>query len=595
MAKTVELQVGEPEIQYRVPQPDYLIVPVGGGKKVKIAREESGISDDAWDALRERPDVELPPEFGPDYKPEPSTLERFGAGAKELGAKYLLGTLGGELGRAVLAKDFAENPTVQRVVQGAKDEISAQAANLAEAAAPSAMAAMQKREAQEDAAAIPEPAAPIAPEQMLLPPGAAQPGAVGPPAQPAKPKAASGAGGVPSREKELRAAFDLQLKAQEMAAAAEKERIRQQGELQDAQLQEAIAREKRMADLQGAYQRDYEAQLTGLKKSIADFNDTRTTPDPGRWWGSRSTSQKMMAGIGMLFGAFGAPATGGENRAVGVITKLIDDDISAQKFAIQAALDRGRTDIANRQNLLGLMRQKFGDDVQAESAAKLAALERFELQMDQVARRMAPAEAEAKLTAAKGQLQALKAKEAEAFAHRAHERAVQSAELALRMGKLGAPGIPDAAISGNVDANSLSADQRERFIPGLGLALDKEAAKKVREQTGNYGALSADLGRLIEFRRGFGPTGVFNRDQLAAARVLAKRVQLGLKEDGTLGALDKGAQAFLEEMVSDPGRVGFELSKLEGLKSSIDSGYRKKLKPYMATAQSGVGEAFRRR
>jgi hypothetical protein len=147
-------------------------------------------------------------------------------------------------------------------------------------------------------------------------------------------------------------------------------------------------------------------------------------------------------------------------------------------------------------------------------------------------------------------------------------------------------------VDGDTDPNTLTKEQRERFTPGLGLALDDKAAGEVRKRTGNYSALQSDLAKLIAFRKSYGSETIPG-EKLAAARAIAKRVELGLKEDGQLGTLDNGSVEFLKQMTGgDIGSYGQVLPKLEALQGSIREGYKARLAPYMATRRADDARNF---
>jgi hypothetical protein len=113
-----------------------------------------------------------------------------------------------------------------------------------------------------------------------------------------------------------------------------------------------------------------------LESMISEFDSKKV--DAGHFWGSRSTEQKLSIGIGMFLGAFGGP---GGNAAVQVVEDAIKRDIDIQK----TDLEKGKTKIGMQQNLLGQMREQFGDERQAEAAAKLAMLQQAEMKTRAIA------------------------------------------------------------------------------------------------------------------------------------------------------------------------------------------------------------------
>lgn len=80
--------------------------------------------------------------------------------------------------------------------------------------------------------------------------------------------------------------------------------------------------------------KDADARDAALRAKIAAANAEKI--DPERYWNSRSTGGKILAGIGIILGGMGQGLMRrGENPAMQVINKAIDDDIAAQKGHIE--------------------------------------------------------------------------------------------------------------------------------------------------------------------------------------------------------------------------------------------------------------------
>lgn len=125
--------------------------------------------------------------------------------------------------------------------------------------------------------------------------------------------------------------------------------------------------------------------------------------DKDHFWATRSTDQKILAGIGLFLGAFGG-VRDGSNPAVKVIENAINQDIETQKANIEL---KGRAATAQN-NVYQSMREKFGDDRAAEAATRLAALNRVDMQLKTTAAKYGGQEIAGKLMQAQGQIEVAK-------------------------------------------------------------------------------------------------------------------------------------------------------------------------------------------
>lgn len=103
--------------------------------------------------------------------------------------------------------------------------------------------------------------------------------------------------------------------------------------------------------------------------------------DPDRWWGSRSTGQKIGAYVAAIAGGLNSPNTGGRNMGLDQINKEIDNDIDAQK----ATLSNRHAALGLRQSAIGQMVAQSGDLYRAQETFRVAAHEQVirQLQAEQ--------------------------------------------------------------------------------------------------------------------------------------------------------------------------------------------------------------------
>ncbi len=114
---------------------------------------------------------------------------------------------------------------------------------------------------------------------------------------------------------------------------------------------------------------DSEAMMADIQKRSDEMRNIDTTVDPGRFWATRSTGQKISGIIGMALGALGT-GPDGVNRAAMMLNQAIDRDIDAQKSEHDLRLRKGQASVNAATSAYGLHRQAIQDDVAARAAAK---------------------------------------------------------------------------------------------------------------------------------------------------------------------------------------------------------------------------------
>lgn len=267
----------------------------------------------------------------------------------------------------------------------------------------------------------------------------------------------------------LTAGIDLQQKAVGMAAQAGMAKAAENVAAME-QTQKGIA-EMRAADEQFRIE-----QQQKIADEQAKLNDevnrvSQLKVDQGRFWSDRTTADKIVLGASLFLGAFGAAQTG-VNQAARVIDAAIDRDIKLQQGDI-AQQTRG---VQQRRGVLADMRSQFKDEMQARAATKVAYLQDAQLKIQEIASKYEGPQAQARAMQLIGQLEVQKQQANAQF-------------MASYMKNQ--PVTPDANIA------LLSKDQRERFVPGYGLALTKEAAVKGRELAGTIANIKGNIDELL--------------------------------------------------------------------------------------------------
>ena len=147
----------------------------------------------------------------------------------------------------------------------------------------------------------------------------------------------------------------------------------------DDELQMALSQERSARLREAAYQQSIAEQEDELQARQEDFDTTTRQMgrlghiDPGRFWASRSTGQKIAGALEVMLSGF--------NRAPSMIQKRIDDDIKAQEFAFYAAKDVASA----KQTAFSAAMAKYQNANAARAAARVASLDVLQTQLAQIA------------------------------------------------------------------------------------------------------------------------------------------------------------------------------------------------------------------
>lgn len=188
--------------------------------------------------------------------------------------------------------------------------------------------------------------------------------------------------------------YKADMSATEAAAAEQKAAIganadvaaemgRQQVRVLDAQHQEMERIEgERRARTEKAMQ-ETQAAMAKHQAAVDEMRNINTTVDPGRYWASRDTGQRILGIAGLVLGALGA-GKDGINRAAGMLQQAIDRDVEAQKVELSARLQKGRAAVEGAQSMYAQAREHFQDEGAAAAAAKASAYEMAKNQFEQL-------------------------------------------------------------------------------------------------------------------------------------------------------------------------------------------------------------------
>lgn len=383
---------------------------------------------------------------------------------------------------------------------------------------------------------------------------------------PVAPSSAAGVSGAG-----LDAAARKQMSAEQKATDAARSQVRAEAAAAD---EVAKVHQEQIAKAQASEERRQAAVAEGEKTYKAAYDALKTPDgkvDPGRFWGSRSTGQKVLAGIAVALSGFGNGLMGrGGNDALSLIQKQIDDDIDAQKANIAGERERKRDTLQGASTMLGQLRAKFGDERAAESAFRAMALEQAQATVQS---KLALSKDPAIVANGEKLVADLGMKLAEKKAELAH----WNADFALKQEQLGLQ-----RYEAGMKAAQAQGIDPELYVPGYGMALGKDAAKEARGIVSAHNETSSLLNDLIAMRKEFGGE-TLNREAVAKMRTLSTQLIGALNRSQRFGALDKGTQSLLENMTGgDPTAYGTKsLAALMQIRSSMDKDIEGKLSPYL--------------
>lgn len=263
--------------------------------------------------------------------------------------------------------------------------------------------------------------------------------------------------------------------------------------------------------------------------------------DPNRYWASKSTGEKILAGIALFLGAAGS----GGNKAAAVIQDAINKDIKLQEGDIE--------------NKFGLYKQAYAatkDAAAAREGTRLAMLNGTQMKLAEIMSRykdpMMKAKGEQLMAAIEGQKQAAQI------------------NLAAQIQKSQASPFGDDK-------------QMARYVPGQGMAYTPDDAKQLKEAQETKDAFDRKIQEMIDLRKEYGGE-VMNRVAVDRGKQLSKDLLLAYKNMAKLGVLSQADEDIINAIIpSDPLAFQFSpggdsiLNRLEKFKTDVQKDYQSKL------------------
>lgn len=311
--------------------------------------------------------------------------------------------------------------------------------------------------------------------------------------------------------------------------------VQSQGYAQQAQAYQNAMNE--MQQRQMEHQQRLQELTAERDAFIQDIKDAEI--DPNRYFNRMGTGQRITSAIGLMLGGLGAGLQGGKaNPVQSFIEQQLNNDLKAQQL-----------ELGKKENLLSANLKQFGNMNDAMRMTQAMQNDYLKHQVDMAAAKSNSQQAKINAEILKQQLD--------------QKNALLMDEIAMSMGR--APqGDPDQAFmqrqmrlrAGGDDKTA--GDERERYVPGMGIALSKEGAKAVREMSATVKSAESGIQELLKIAdmggASLNPKLRDRADTIRQTMIGALRLPI----TGP-GAMNEGERKLLENIIKDPTAI-FSLS-----------------------------------
>jgi hypothetical protein len=287
--------------------------------------------------------------------------------------------------------------------------------------------------------------------------------------------------------------------------------------------------------------------------------------------GSTNYGKKILAAIALGLGGFGAGYGGGQNMAMQIINSTIDRDIDAQK----AMIANKRTAIAGKRTQLGILQNKFKDDLSAIEGAKIDMLQRVKAQVLQV---------QTQAQSPQAILDARKLSNALDLQINQHEQNMQMQLQAQNLAR-------------EQQATELGTQIEQATIPGLEIVSEhipsKEDQKKAKELRAKATAALSGIEEYRDFVREHGASRLAFGTERAMAEAKYNRALTAMKDYKGMGAsLTENELALIRAEIPSPGLFSKTGSNIERVLNDTLRNTNKNLNSQLRTygyQQTGAG------
>lgn len=261
--------------------------------------------------------------------------------------------------------------------------------------------------------------------------------------------------------------------------------------------------------------------------------------DPNQWWSSKSTGSKVLTAIGMLFAGAGAGASGHPE----MVSKIIDDSINRE-------IDAQKSNLNNKNTLLGKYMEMYNSLPQAEAAARLTLEASTEGLINQQAAKLNSQNAINMATIMSTQRRLNIYPQFDGLA-----KGQAMMGMYQNMGK-GQPSSGESAYQQKLQDLSVLAPERykieeAKYLPGVGVAA-KPVPEDVHKKLTVAKDLSEKLAALENFSRNNQGT-IFDQKILNTGKAMAADASSALRLAQEQGVFKPSDQHFIESMIpKDP-------------------------------------------
>jgi hypothetical protein len=296
---------------------------------------------------------------------------------------------------------------------------------------------------------------------------------------------------------------------------------------------------------------NYEQRFATEQQKLAELNQrAQTEIDPKKFWKDRSTGERILAAVSMAIGAFVNARSEGRvaNAPMQIIQQAIDRDIDAQL----ENRNRAERDVSRQAGVIGLLGDKYSDDLQKRQAALVLANEAVAKQIDGIAAGISSEQAKAKAMQLSAQLRQSAAERAQAFtAQVAGSETVQTQQVPGGAVATGAKRQADA-LSAMAYGEGGTFDH-ETYVPGAFIATGEHRAANSKTDAVEINKQAATVTQMLrkadQIEQAAKNGGKLSPQKRAEVAALYASLTLDVKNAESAGALDAGTQQITADIL----------------------------------------------
>lgn len=343
---------------------------------------------------------------------------------------------------------------------------------------------------------------------------------------------------------------------------------------QEALIQRQTDLQQKMAEVNNNVDKELGALKT-MGEDLRDFEFKSPEITVNSPFTNGTTGQKIMAAIAIALGGIGGALTGkGDNKGLEVINAAIERDLQTQRDNAKMQLETQarkfearKAGVSAQQSLLGVLNQKFGNELQAEAAYGALATQAAQNKLMSVSAKYEAPELQAKAQLLNGQLEQQKLEHLAKF-----QQAGQMKQVMQLIGKKfeSGEGVSDSEIAMYPkEVQEYVLNLRDRFVPGMGMAsADKAAVTEFRKYMNETGPALTNAKEIFEIGKKLKLSSKLpgKTKEVLNSRLTVLAGQLRLPVTGP-GSMQQAEYERLRDAIGDPTKIGslqsWELAKLK--------------------------------